>query len=106
MSDNQNGSYNGPDQSTYPPAARGLPQSTALTEAEPLSVQELFSRNPENYSDKNIDTIVLQMRDLRVRLEQTGTSAGVRSSRTRVKKDAFLPPGSMQGLLDGDYDDC
>lgn len=95
----------GPDRSTYPPAARGLPVSDALSEAEPLSVQELFSRNPEGMADRHIDAIVLQMRDLRVRLEQTGTGIGGRvPSRARVKKDAFLPPGSMQELLDGDSD--
>jgi hypothetical protein len=94
-----------PDRSTYPPAARSLPQSNALAEAEPLSVQELFSRNPEGYSDRNIDAIVLQMRDLRVRLEQTGTigRAGA-AGRTRAKK-AVLPAGFMKGLLDDDDDD-
>lgn len=90
------------DQSTYPPAARGLPVSNALVEAEPMSIQDLFSRNPEAYSDSQIDAIVLHNRDLRVRLEQTGTSTTGRvASRARIKKDAFLPPGTMQSLLDG-----
>lgn len=90
------------DQSTYPPASRGLPQSDALAEAEPLSIRDLFSRNPEGMSDRQIDAIVMSMRDLRVRLEQTATAA--RSpGRTRIK--AVMPPGSMKGLLDDDDDD-
>ena len=61
------------DQSTYPPSTRGLPTSDALSEAGPTSMQELFSRNPEYMEDRNIDQIVLHMRDLRVRLEATAT---------------------------------
>ena len=61
------------EQDTYPPASRGLPTSDALSEASPTSMQELFSRNPEYMVDKNIDDIVLHMRDLRLRLEATAT---------------------------------
>jgi hypothetical protein len=51
-----------------------MPSSDALSEASPTSMQELFSRNPEYMVDKNIDDIVLHMRDLRFRLEATATT--------------------------------
>jgi len=92
------------DRSTYPPPTRTLPTSTALSEAQPLSMQELFSRNPELYNEENIASIVLQMRDLRVRLEQTSTAARTRApSSSRVPRGVV--PGGMGGLLDDD-DDC
>lgn len=91
------------DQSTYPPATRSLPQSNALAEAEPLSTQDLFSRNPEGMADRHIDAIVMEMRTLRVRLESTGTIG----PRARVLKQdkAKLANMSLKGLLDDD-DDC
>lgn len=98
------------DQSTYPPPTRLLPSSNALSEAEPMSMQELFSRHPETYSDRHIDAIVLNMRDLRIRLEQTATTTrGGRlpaQSRMPRKTKNYLPPGaSMKGLLDGPDDE-
>src|SRR5215467_15724434 len=67
------GRKNMSEQDTYPPATRLLPTSDALQEAQPSSMQELFSRNPEYMTERNIDDIVLHMRDLRVRLEATAT---------------------------------
>lgn len=92
------------DQSTYPPASRMLPQSNALAEAEPLSTQELFSRNPEGMSERNIDAIVMEMRTLRVRLEATGTIGprnGPRAPRQSAK--SRLASLNTAGLLD---DEC
>jgi len=99
------------DQSTYPPPSRLLPTSNALAEAEPQSMQELFSRNPELYSESNIDAIVLQMRDLRLRLEQTATAGRTRAIKDpdapkgRGRSRAYVPSGGMKGLLDDDDDD-
>jgi len=88
------------EEETYPPASRLLPTSNALKEAEPSSMQELFSRNPEYMTDRNIDDIVLHMRDLRVRLEATATAprhtrvkdpnaSGTRASRSKTPKIAL-----------------
>jgi hypothetical protein len=71
-----------------------MPRSNALAEAEPLSTQELFSRDPERLADANIDEIILYMRDLRVRIEASGAMA----SKTRVKKEAVKVDTS--GLFD------
>lgn len=77
------------DQSTYPPPTRTLPQSDALSEAEPLSTQDLFNRNPEGCADRHIDAIVMEMRVLRTRLEATGSigpAPRVSASRTNAAK--------------------
>lgn len=87
------------DQSTYPPPARSLPQSNALAEAEPLSTQDLFNRNPEGMADRHIDAIVMEMRTLRVRLEATG-SIGPKPRQQRAKLTSI----NVAGLLDDD--DC
>src|SRR5215467_8111161 len=83
------GRKNMSEQDTYPPASRLLPTSDALQEAQPSSMQELFSRNPEYMTERNIDDTVLHMRDLRVRLEATATPP----RHTRVK-DPNAPPTS------------
>ena len=90
------------EQETYPPASRGLPTSDALSEASPTSMQELFSRNPEYMVDKNIDDIVLHMRDLRVRLEATATPP----RHARVKDPNAPPKASprQKRVLDFDED--
>ena len=59
-----------------------MPSSNALAEADPASPQELFNRDPERFSDQDIDSIILYMRDLRVRIEASGAIA----TRTRAKK--------------------
>lgn len=69
---------------TTPPQ---LPRSSALAEAEPESLIELFSRNPTQNTDSHYDQIIHAMRDLRVRLEGTET---VRHA--RVKRDNPLRP--------------
>lgn len=76
------------DQSTYPPASRGLPLSDALAEAKANSPQELFSRNPEGYADQQIDAIILHMREMRLRLESTET---VRHTRVKDPNRASRP---------------
>jgi hypothetical protein len=90
------------DQSTYPPPSKLLPQSEALNEAEPMSMQELFSRNPEYMQDKNIDDIVLHMRDLRLRLEATATAP--RHARVKAPEDPPKATRSKKVVLDFDDD--
>jgi len=84
------------EQETYPPATRLLPTSDALKEAQPSSMQELFSRNPEYMTERNIDDIVLHMRDLRVRLEATATPP----RHARVK-DPNAPPTQRSSRAKG-----
>ena len=60
-----------------------MPKSNALSEADPASPQELFARDPERFSDRDIDAIILYMRDLRIRIEASGAIA----AKTRVKKE-------------------
>jgi len=91
----------GPKGDTYPPATRGLPTSDALSEASPTSMQELFSRNPEYMVDKNIDDIVLHMRDLRLRLEATATPP----RHARVKDPNAPPRASRSRKVNLGFDD-
>lgn len=53
-----------------------IPQSRALAEATPESLAELLSRDPEGYSRQNRDTIVMVMREQRVRWEATEAAGG------------------------------
>src|SRR5215471_9493153 len=89
------------EQDTYPPATRSLPTSDALSEASPTSMQELFSRNPEYMVDKNIDDIVLHMRDLRLRLEATATPP----RHARVKDPNAPPRASRSRKVNLGFDD-
>jgi len=82
---------------TYPPA---LPVSDALSEAQPESIQELFSRNPEYLADRNYDQIILNMRDLRQRLEATATP--IRHARV---KDPNAPTPKPRGKKTLDFDE-
>lgn len=48
-----------------------IPQSSALAEALPQSLDELFSRDPEGYSEKDLDRIIGALRDQRERWSKT-----------------------------------
>lgn len=48
-------------------APGGLPQSLALAEASPESLAELFSRDPEGYSDQDLGKVIEALRAQRVR---------------------------------------
>lgn len=50
---------------------KAIPQSTALTEANPNSLAELFSRDPEGYSSQDIDQVITEMRLMRAKWEAT-----------------------------------
>ena len=81
--------------------SRLLPTSEALREAEPSSMQELFSRNPEYMTDRNIDAVVLHMRDLRVRLEATATPP--RHARVKAVPDPNVPLKPRRGKVVMDF---
>jgi hypothetical protein len=55
-----------------------IPQSHALAEASPESIAELLSRDPEGYTRQNRNTIVLVMREQRVRWEAADAAEGAK----------------------------
>ena len=63
-----------------------IPQTGALRQVQRQSLQELFNRNPEQYSKGDMDDIILSLRDLRDRL---ATTDGGRVRQVRV---ATPPP--------------
>jgi hypothetical protein len=58
-----------------------IPVTNALGEADPSSVQELFSRNPEQYSQGDIDYLINYFRDLRVKM---ASASVVRHTRAKI----------------------
>jgi len=44
-----------------------IPQSQALAEADSNSLSELFSRDPEGYTRKDIDQVIAEMRAMRLK---------------------------------------
>ena len=66
-----------------------LPQSTALAEASPDSLGELFSRDPEKCSPEDDDKIVLILREQRARY-MAAEATGARVPR-QPKLPAALP---------------
>lgn len=68
-------------------AFRTIPQSTALTEALPDSLSELFSRDPEGYQQQDLEKIIGFLRSQRERMqaaEAAGQRAGTRGKTTLV----------------------
>ena len=53
-----------------------IPQSSALAEANPDSLAELFSRDPEGLSRQDRDRIVEALRTQRARVAQAEASGG------------------------------
>lgn len=78
-----------------------LPRSNALAEADPNSLQDLFSRNPAQCTDDTYDRIIHHMRDLRLRLEGTAT---VRHARV-VKEKVLRPKANFSSLFDDDEEE-
>ncbi len=56
------------------PQAPPLPVSTALAEASPESLSELFSRDPEGYSTQDLDRVILALREQRARWAATASA--------------------------------
>jgi len=63
-----------------------IPQSTALRQVDRMSLQELFSLDPETLGE-SIHDVVAHMQELRERLASTETVRQV-----RVKKDTSTVP--------------
>lgn len=53
-----------------------IPQSQALKEAEPDSLSEVMSRDPEGYSRQDRDVIVAELRKQRARIAAAEAAGG------------------------------
>lgn len=62
-----------------------IPQSDALSEANPSSIQDLFSRNPEQLTQTDLETLIAYFNQIREDLASSGT---IRHA--RVRKDALF----------------
>lgn len=66
------------EEASLPPVA-GIPQSTALREAQVDSLSELMSRDPEGYQDQDLDRIIEELRRHRERIVAArGTEGGAK----------------------------
>lgn len=68
-----------------------IPQSPALQAVRPTSLQDLFSKNPEELDRGELEMIVAQMQELRERLAATATVRQVRVSKDKAPGIAALP---------------
>jgi hypothetical protein len=68
-----------------------IPQTDALQQVSKLSLQDLFSRDPEELGDGGLEAIVMHMQDLRERLVNTTNVKQV-----RVKKEGTAPGRARQ----------
>lgn len=62
-----------------------IPMTGALKQASRQSIQELFNRDPESYTQRDLDDIIYAMRDVRDRLASS-TEGKVRQVRVAVPK--------------------
>lgn len=79
-----------------------LPMSTALMEALPETISELYSRDVEPMSDADIDRIIEDQRAHRARMEQA-EALGQRPPRVakapaRIGRTAPRPDPNIEGL--------
>lgn len=70
---------------TEPLQPRLLPQSQALAEADPASLTELMSRDPEGYSRQDRDRIIASLREQRARLAASEAAAPAKALRVSSK---------------------
>jgi hypothetical protein len=75
-----------------------IPTANVLAEAEPTSMQELFSRFP--LTARNVAAIVVYMREQRTRLEATETI-----KHARVARDDSKPKHKKGTEVDLDFSD-
>lgn len=74
-----------------------VPHTDALRQVKPTSLQELFSKNPEQLSREDIMATVLAMNEMRERLAATAT---VRNVRVRAAGDTSTPARSARIVSD------
>jgi uncharacterized Zn finger protein len=69
-----------------------------ITEASPLSLNELFSRDPEKYSDQDLDLIIEELRKQRQRHMQL---EAVKVDEAPRKRAAAKPKAEKMQKIDG-----
>lgn len=84
-------------------AAEGeIPQSSALAEADPFSLSELMSRDPEGYKRQDRDRIIQALRENRARCEAAEKAAscgeGKRGPRAMKITDGPVTPIDINKL--------
>jgi hypothetical protein len=73
-----------------------IPQSTALREASPDSLTELFSRDPEGYQQRDRTRLVEELRLYRARLAKVAAASP--SPKTKVQVKTPTKPVSATSL--------
>lgn len=74
-----------------------IPQSTALAEADPGSLSELMSRDPEGFSKQDRARIIHALREDRARREKAEAEAaatGKKRASPAVKPGTIVPPSA------------
>jgi hypothetical protein len=83
------------------PALGHVPTTDVLAEASPASLSELFARDPEGYSDQDLDVIIEELRRQRARFktqEATPKASKPKAIKAPVALSAIV--GSIAGALD------
>ena len=87
---------------TITAGASGLiPQSSALTEASELSLNELTLRDPESLSEADWDRVIKMLREQRERYEKLGEARAAGKKTKQASAGAGKP---TQGVLDLNID--
>ena len=71
-----------------------MPKSTALIEASPDSLSELFSRDPEGYTSQDLNRIIAEIREQRKRWE-----AAEAAGKTTIRQKKL--PGTSGNVIIG-----
>lgn len=61
-----------------------IPQSTALSEASPDSLTELFARDPAGYGKQDLDKVIGELRAQRQRWQAVQEAGGAKATKTKV----------------------
>ena len=76
------------------PAPAVIPASTATAEATPDSLADLFSRDPEGFSQQDLASIVTELRAQRARWAAALGPEGAKAPKTpKVKPSNIAPAG-------------
>lgn len=78
-----------------------LPQSNALSEVSPTSIQELWALDPERWSEKDLELTISEIRKLRERLREAEI-AGKPTRNVRIKNPTLPLPSPQPQLVDID----
>ncbi len=74
-----------------------IPQSPALAEADPQSLQHLFSIDPEHFTQQDLDAVIAECRALRERLD-AAIRAGTKPKLERAKSAPGVAAVNLEDL--------